>query len=669
MNNLKSILDSFSGWSIGYQFALLKNKEDEVKQGKNYYLTAPAQSGQVNLVCNLADKILTTVFSPTKLRLVGRINIGITSFLALPFALFCAAVKHDHYEQIANVINNNVPYYLQAFNQLLTDYSKGYLKLPKSSLDTVQILPNSLSERSIKIFSFFAERTGDIARVCCLVSSISLIALGSPYYGSAILVAAGYEAIDNKGYVPRKVSLFMETYMPLLTNIGVLLTASPVGMVFQAIYLSTYFIPDISKSIQNKVDLFFREFINFAPFASKMGYSLEEIEAPLIENKHLSFHEINKILNNDYDYEINPAHFSKWAVKAEDLPKNYQFNEFISLFEGIDWTKHYATIKKKLQNDERFIDFLKSKYPTENEESLKKNIDFYLRDEADGNITTEQFAANWIKKQLVECVSVLNGTKRAKGSQQDAAEAIENMAIILNHAKSLPPNCIELQDLLIKISIEAGDYCARGIKRASVELLSGIQQNLRATENIDPIKNYEIRLRQILQDQRSQLCQNNYSELMQALNIPDIIKNDIHAYDVYRLLFVLGFYPLTEYERNRFDLGMLITWEMQGYKRLRNSMYQNYDIESAFKMDEIGEYHFYNYIQQVINNNKNLSKTEKETIISKYVELDNGWSYKQKKAKFHRLAFVQLGIMRERKFTYEAESKKAESKKKGIKFI
>ena len=40
--------EAFSGWSVGYTYATAKNKEEEIKQGKNYYLSAFALAGDLS---------------------------------------------------------------------------------------------------------------------------------------------------------------------------------------------------------------------------------------------------------------------------------------------------------------------------------------------------------------------------------------------------------------------------------------------------------------------------------------------------------------------------------------------------------------------------------------------------------------------------------------------
>ena len=40
-------LDAVSGWSAGYQYAVAKNKEDEVVQGKNAIIGGGCQAAQL----------------------------------------------------------------------------------------------------------------------------------------------------------------------------------------------------------------------------------------------------------------------------------------------------------------------------------------------------------------------------------------------------------------------------------------------------------------------------------------------------------------------------------------------------------------------------------------------------------------------------------------------
>ena len=198
----QNFIDGIVGWSAGYVYSNEKNREDEVKQGKNYYLGALTFSAQLSQFAVLISKINQTLPQhgySTPVRILC--NVG--PILSVPAFLFFASVKQGEYENIAHWFNG-------------TKYA--YVKLPEK-----------LSGRTVTFLSFFAEHSGNMIRVAVVAASVSLIALGSTVYGAAVLTALTYEVVDTLGFVPRRISLFMEIYMPTVSLIGMTLRGNGFG--------------------------------------------------------------------------------------------------------------------------------------------------------------------------------------------------------------------------------------------------------------------------------------------------------------------------------------------------------------------------------------------------------------------------------------------------------
>jgi hypothetical protein len=630
---MTAIYEGIAGFGAGYQYATAKSKEDEVKQGKNYYLAAAPVIGQVGLVGLVTSK-LSELFPQHPLSLPTRILSNVVPVLNIPFALLCAAVKQGDYNDIAAHINN-------------------WGKLPFS-------LPVSLGERSVKVLSFFAEHAGNMARVAMLAGSVALIVLGNVYFGGAVLAAVGYEAIDQMGLIPRKVSLFMERYLPTVSLIGLLIGGTFFNRLGSALILPTYLFSSFNDWLNQKVDWLARKFFNI------QGPTVIEIDAPLTEKKELNFTEIQQILNgNPYDYEINPAHCSKWVADLNQLPTNYNFDTFQTLFDEIDWTARYAVVLGQLRDDDRFIDFLSTKFEkvkekikAEREEVRNRTkeaytlVDSYIQSlAAEANVSKEEFAAKWLKEQMEELIQVLKGEKRVKGSQCDLDDAISDCAKLVPYAVSLKQerNDLDLESILLKLAVEGGGYCARGIKRATNELVGQLLQHGKTDqENDDPIKSYEIRLKQSLQDVRHRIVQEFYQDIVKLLHIPNAIAQDTHGFDLYRIFLSLGFYPLTAHERNQIGVGEIGVWEL--YADARTGMYRLYQRRFADAISQAGGIVIFSaYIRGLINQNQTLSPEEKERIVSQMVTWnDDSWTGEEMMERFQRLAFVMLGVLRPR---------------------
>ena len=658
------------GWSTGYGFATAKNKENEVKQGKNYYQASVCQAYQV---CHLSSVVNTLGNNLPNLYIKTAVKIGSTGASVLGF-VFCptfAAVKQGHYEIGVKTLNEVT--------------RPNFPKLADR-------LPEKLSKRTNVLYSYLAEHSGDIASSAMIVGTAALPIFGNVYFAGAMLAPIAYQAIDSRNWVPRKISLFMENYMPTVASAAYLFGSNPVFQVGSAMYLST-FSPTFNQFIHRKLDNMARNYFHLK------GPSIEEIDAPLIVNKGLSYDQINSILNcNDPSrFTINPAHCSKWACGEKTFAKNDDFSRFLELFKRIDWSRNYSLLKKAFKDDDRFLDFLKEKFPQKEDtsekdqlEDFQKNFDSYVTELANSSLKTkEQYLADQLEKQMIHLVKVLKGEARAKGSQRDTDEAIGNCAQILGHLLQLnwDINCekIEIEDAILKLAVEGGEYCARGVKRASREIVNGIL--LAAGKSDDPQDNYEFQLRINLEQLRTNIMTDTYQYYIDNFvkNVKTSVKSDteikettdqhavalaqdVHTLDIYRLAFALGVVPLTEYERNSIGFNELNLWGSPGYpfRKFRMDMYHTYLQRLDESVKELGAFNFFTYILAVIQTNPQLNKVQKDALVDESQGVS--WSAEETQRRFNRLAFVMLGILKYDalsddwiEMTIEDESSKGES--------
>lgn len=627
MNDLH--LNLLGGWTAGYHFAMMKNKEDEVKQGKNYYLGAAYQVGQIGQLGIVLSK-LSEFCTQRIFRLPLQITAQLGPLLALPATLFFAAVKDGKNEPLAQIGN------------AMWDRNKILSRIPLR-------LPESLGVRSTKVINFLAEHTGNMARVAMIVGSVALIVLGNIVFGGAVLSAVAYEAIDNLGYVPRKISLFVEKYMPIVAHVGTILTGIWVMRVLSTLMLSTELSPRVNKYIQNKVDLFVQKKMGIS------GPSVQEVDTPVVVNKNMKFSEITAILDQPcYEFEINPAHASKFVQGLDKFPENRNLDLFLTHFDSIDWIANPNLLISKLMEDDVFIDHLQMKFPEEPIKEVKANPSYYFgKAAANEDLTNEQYALNWVRGNMETLVKVLTGKKRVKGSQQDLQAGIDNLSKVLAHLESIKDSSrVEFEDILLQLSVEGGNYCARAIKRVGDGLMNNLLQNGRPAElSDDPTANYELKLGRALQDLRQEKVQQMFTTIVAQIAskcpIPESVKQDVHTYDIYRRMLSLGMYPLAEYERNQITLPEIAIWKA-GYHREREMMYWSYyqSLDSAIK--DVGNIHFANYVRQVINSNTELTEEQKNLLLDQYLDLPVPYSdpqyYPQKK--FERLMLTMLGVIR-----------------------
>lgn len=335
-----------------------------------------------------------------------------------------------------------------------------------------------------------------------------------------------------------------------------------------------------------------------------------------------------------------------------EFPENRNFNQFLTLFDSVNW-RNYAILSAKLKDDDIFIDFLQDKFPETTKKLLRQNFDHYIeRLATQEKIENKEFVRRWIRNQLVHLVDVLNGKKRPAGSLKDLEDSLKNCAKILAYLHSLKESGfsnseeVEFEDVLLKLAIEGGNYCARGIKRASGELINNVLHRGLEKEgtNLDePVENYEIKIGLALQEKRRSLISATYNELA-LFNKVKSVKQDVHSFDIYRIYLSLGCFPLTEHERSNFGLLNFLTWRI--YSHFRVTIYKNYFNTLDEAIESNGEAHFAAYIRQIITFNRKLSDVQKGEILEMYTECNNGtWDPQLTRERFHQLMFVMQGVL------------------------
>ncbi len=624
-------IEFLQGFGAGFQYIQAKNKEDEVKEGKNYYMSSFCQGSQVISLGSMAQ-VVTGAVLQTPPSLVVSIFINAIALLSFPFLFCAAAIKQGDYEKT-----------------VASWQDQGYR--------LAHWLPRNLSERTVRVMSFLAEHTGDIARVAMAAGGIALVCLGLHIWGGTVLATLVYREIDARGYVPRKVRLFIEIYMPVLANLGILLGGGILlAQVFAAGHLLT-FSSTISTFLQHNVDRLIRRFVTID------SPSLAAYEGSHVQPSEMNASQIDQILNaNENDLEIVPSHCSKPAMDGVPFPESRDFDDFLTEYRRIDWTQKYAAVRAKLRDDERFLQLLKDTFPKE--ENPKQNIDRLIQILASQTSKSkEAWAAEWAEAQMVLFVDALQGRRRPTGMQADLDASIQHSAKVLPYLKSLRDQ-EEREYILLKLAIEAGGYCARAFKRAPKEIVDEtiVPKGLPASvqQTLDPQRNYEISVLQGLQNDRRRCVEMRYEKIVRKMGIPRTVSGDVHGMDVYRKFLTLGFYPVEKLDRYSFSLLELPSWEI--YSIHRKLMHKNYRKNMDKVVAEQGGTNFSVYMNRYINANTRLSGAEKAALIHKWESENNGawkdrwanYSSRLNKSgvilettkRFHRILLVKLGILR-----------------------
>lgn len=355
-----------------------------------------------------------------------------------------------------------------------------------------------------------------------------------------------------------------------------------------------------------------------------------------MQKQDLSYEKIIAILDGEEeDYEINPAHCPKSVIDFDSFPKDYDFDTLLEIFNGIQWAPNI--VKHKLKDDERFLDHLSEKYPGKDP---KEQFELLARDPSN-----DAFFIKWMKGEFYQLIKALKGEVRPQGEQKDLAVSIDYCAMILAYLQKPSLSRVEKEDILLKLAIEAGGYCSRGIKRATGEIVDeAVIPSEDGSDLDDPQKNFERKTSQNLQNRRRDIVQRYYRVIAEQLRIPDAVSQDVHGFDIYRKFLSLGFFPLTPQERKQIDFSEIAVWNM--YSDAQQIMLRDYR-ESLDDVLSEHELQFANYMRQYISSNSKLTARQKGCLTKKYTSWnDDQWSIEETMQKFHRIMLVKLGVLR-----------------------
>lgn len=631
MTPFNCTLDVLSGFGAGHQYFAMKASEDEIKQGKNYYNASLYQVGQWGAFTTIISRIATNTLSGTS-NLIVQIASEVLPILLIPVNLLIASIKQKNYEDFAHSWNQSDKTYCHC-------------------------MPENLSETTKKIANFLVEHTGDMIRVAMIAGVVALIVLGDIAFSVSALLPLIYQIMIEQGWVPDAVIGFLETYLPLISIIGTLIGGTLILRIVALLMLPDYLMPSLNQYLLQQMDHLYRYFF------PSYGPTLEEINGELVVNKELTFDEINQILDAGvHEYEINPAHGPKPAFDLSVLPQDDDFDHMMTLFDEIDWMEYYERIKKRLADDEIFIDMLAKKFPeVSKREEFEEHIeDFIEKLAVEKNVSEARFAVNWVREQLGYFIAVLKRERPVQGSQSNLAEATEDSKRIVAHLKALKQKNkqVELEDTLLKIAIEQGDYCALGFKRAGKELCASvIDAFLNPTEDEesgDAVKDHELTIRMMLEDirrRRVEVCYQKGVELFSKLDLEGLAA-DVHNFEFFRTIFTFGFTPMTGNEKRKFGFLNLLIWNQSLPSALRAQFYEKTFLGRVPYPDaEAGKVKgkMFDYVRAMIKANPKLSQKDKDALDDKLATWNNyKWSGQATEEKFFRLLYVMLGVLRKK---------------------
>lgn len=573
-------------------------------------------------------------------------------------------------------------------------------------------LPTKLRLHTVQILELVNEHMSNVVRIALLVSGVALAYCG--FYAMALgtLAAVSYEYLDHDlGVIPREVSLFMERWMPTISMCGLLIVGSFVSQIMAGSSL-LIMIPDVNlyfhqvvakkgrEILLGVIDPIIARFVQNRPRQleklledAKTHPILEEYDAPLVHRKMMGLEELEGILERDIeDFELNPAHFTKNQEPILVLEENRSFNLLIDLWEGVGarWTEP-ATFERligRLVDDKRFILFIKERFPeaklfhytvnwrlTQEEnrvqyaagqrEHRNQFIDWVDILAGEKGQTRNVFVANWVKSQLQFYVNKLSGNRPIEGEQRLLSEATQQTAQILPFLLRENATPVDIEDTLVKLAIEGGDYCSLAMGRASREVLDGLVEPLKveATLRLGGQAAFESKVLLNLQKARHRILQGSYARVMGLFGDESLrdTAQDIHLYQAVTRALKRSFYPLSDNEMADFSI-MDLAFKETIFMPVEVLLCQQYAKEIPNVMREVGinrenlvQNRTLEYLRTWVGESQILSAEEKEHLLNG--SLSNGidnMADPDNYPKWNSLLLTVLGVLRPKREVQEA---------------
>ncbi len=532
----------------------------------------------------------------------------------------------------------------------------GYLNMLTEKHLHCSIFPIHLSRMVRAGWTFISEHLSRIIQVAVLVTGVAFLYFGQTAMAVGTLAACVYEYLDHSlGVIPQGVSLFIEEWLPTFSMIVLLFVGDLLSQVFAALYLLSM-VPGVGLFVHHqasKICRFIQISIDELIFRGLGGRggglldamrafpSLEECDAPHSSGKkNMNAGEIEEILNaRDQEYEINPSILTKEMQPLIQYVEDHEFTKLIDLWDqvGIErWSSSYPQLFLRLIGDKRFIKFLQEngfpqakrfffEYDSTDrektrgeqyraaEDTYRKTIDSWIVQLAEKqNVSKEQFVAEYLKQQLQKFVDKLKGNSPVQADQKYLKEAIQNTSRLLPFLLK-EKDKVSLEDALIQLAVEGGDYCTLALRRVSKEVLRGFTHEVvvRLEQDLDPQQRFEREVLRGFQDERLSTLQDMIQKSVAVLKDMEGFQDtaeDVHLYTFVERRLKRGVYPMTQEEMDEFSLQDVIQNETS-WLMARALWMQKFKERVPNAMREWGIDHdrtFYDAEQHKIHRNRTL---------------------------------------------------------------
>lgn len=426
-------IDAVSSVVLGVEYGLVsteaKRLEDSVRAGENNYLTAMFQIWQGSKAVDFANKVSE----------------------AAGFPLLSGAGKSIVY---------------------LTPIVLAVLK----STDMV-------SEEIRPVLTFIQNHLSTLYQIAAVISAISLLFLGSPFFAISSLLILGIGIMDQNGWLPVEVRQFLHQYsQPLL-----IVTALISGGIFDQIFAV----------------------LNILSWCANAYLSQENALAEdFAFQENLTRRQAIDFLNGQINVEINPR-----FIRYNPVPPipNIDIEFFMERFNEINWEQNLPTLRKKLRDDARFI----ARHPNP-------------------DLKNDQEIIAIARHSLRTFIDEVKEQRILQGEPADYEKLHNYLKIIAKYLEGQNNGIIQT-DIILRLLVEGGEYCGPGKFEVAESVFA-------ETIGGNPDIPFRDKIAYCLQDERNLWMQKFYSmvftqnaEIAQLGQIIDW--QDIHNYNCFVNLY------------------------------------------------------------------------------------------------------------------------------------
>ncbi|MCI0617055.1 hypothetical protein L0244_29105, partial [bacterium] len=227
-----------------------------------------------------------------------------------------------------------------------------------------------------------------------------------------------------------------------------------------------------------------------------------------------------------------------------------------------------------------------------------------------------------------------------------------------------------LEDALLKLAVEGGDYCSLAMWRASGEILQGFIAPLlqEIEEGLAPNELFEHQVIQEFQKARLRAIQGFYQQVASLLKDKEQfqdVADDIHLYMAISRAMKRGFYPMTQEEMDDFSMAELLFTETM-LLPLRIGLQKEFEKRIPYAMNTLGidpqnpmRNRCLDYLRAWVQENPRLTDQEKNVLLNSDLSLGNIVDANFY-PKWHRLMLTIVGIYRKKPVLQAAAAPAAE---------